>query len=102
MINFKRYPHINDLLEHYINEMGEETIRNLINTGISSAEEAELFSRFVWVVVEKVHNDEEQGNVVLGGSDNTEMLPDLSYEVTNYMKAIGYYSIWEKISEAEM
>jgi len=34
--------------------------------------------------------------IVSGGSDNTEMLPDLSYEVTNYMKAIGYYSIWEK------
>jgi len=99
MIKFERYSHINDLFECYINAFGDETMAKLMASGVASEEEAIAFSTFVWKMVEKINEDEENGVVVLGGADNTEMLPDLSYEVSQYMKQVGFYSAWERISD---
>ena len=40
--------------------------------------------------------------MVLGGAENTDMLPDLNYEISKYMKKVGFYAIWERISESNM
>ena len=61
-----------------------------------------MFSRFVWKMVERVNEDEYNGCIVLGRKDNTDMLPDLAYEMSRYMRQIGFYAIWESVSESEM
>lgn len=96
MIQFKRYPHIADLLEHYIEQQKRSDIGDIYKNGIKTEEDAELFCAFVWNVVENIHSDSESELMVLGSIDNTEMLPDLAYEITNHMKKEGYYATWEK------
>jgi hypothetical protein len=96
MIQFNRYPHIADLLEHYIEQEKRTDIDAIYKTGIKTEKDAELFCTFIWDVVENVHSDSESENIVLGNTDNTDMLPDLAYEITSHMKKAGYYSIWER------
>jgi len=102
MIKFDRYAHVNDLIKHYIVELGREDVNTLVEHDIKSAEEAATFCRFIWSMVEKINEDEENRISVLGSTDNTEMLPDISYEVTKLMKDAGHYSVWEQISNEEM
>ncbi len=102
MIKFERYIHINDLFEHYIKIFDGDAMAKLMVSGITSENEAILFSTFVWKMVEKINEDEENEVVVLGGADNTEMLPDLNYEVSQYMSQVGFYSVWERISDSNI
>ena len=102
MIRFKRYPHVNDLIEHYVDALGREDIRIIMENGIRSNEEARVFSKFIWSMAEQINEDQENGAIVLGSKDNTEMLPDISYEITKYMKDNGCYSIWLEVSSEEM
>lgn len=102
MIKFERYTHINDLIRHYINEVGNESISKIMETGVLTENDAVKFSEFLWRMVDKIHDDEEKRNIVLGSTDNTEMLPDLSYEISKYMKKSGFYSTWEKISKSNI
>lgn len=96
MFKFKRYPHIADLLQHYIEQKKRSDIEKIYNNGIISEQDAEEFCTFIWDVVESIHSDSESENLVLGNADNTDMLPDLAYEITNHMKISGFYPIWEK------
>lgn len=102
MVRFERYPHVNDLLSHYITTLNRNDVSEIIDSGIKSKEQAEAFSRFIWQMVEAINEDEENNVVVLGSSDNTEMLPDISYEITKLMKSNGFYSVWESVSREEM
>jgi hypothetical protein len=99
MIQFNRYPHINDLVSYYIAKVNDKKISEIYENGLKNEIEAEIFCKFIWLLVEHVHADEEAGNSVLGSVDNTEMLPDLSYEITNYMRKTGYYDVWSRVSE---
>ena len=45
--------------------------------------------------------DREADKEVLGSIDNTSMLPDLSYEIGNFMEEQSYYNVWENISDEE-
>lgn len=101
MIQCKRYPHIADLLEHYIAQKKRTDIDDIYKNGIKTEKDAELFCAFVWDVVENIHSDSESENPVLGNTDNTDMLPDLAYEITNHMKNAGYYTIWERTLNQE-
>jgi hypothetical protein len=100
MINFSRYPHINDLLQHYASEDGNNEILEILSTGIKSELEAKTFCTFVWKMVDQIHDDSETEKLVLGSRDNTDTLPDLAYEITKYMREVGYYSIWDQSSNA--
>ena len=100
MIKFERYSHINDLIEHYIKTFEDKTMEKIMEKGVASESDAVVFSTFVWKIVEQINEDEENGVVVLGGADNTEMLPDLNYEVSQYMKQVGFHSTWEKVSRS--
>jgi len=53
-------------------------------------------------MVERINRDEAEGTVVLGSADNTEMLPDLNYEVSKYLRSVGFYSVWERVSERHL
>ena len=102
MITFEQYPHIQDLILHYAHKFQRQDILDILTKGINNEKMADIFSRFIWQVAEAVNNDEENAIEVMGSLDNTEMLPDLSYETTKIMKSFGFYSIWEKVSEEEM
>jgi hypothetical protein len=101
MIKFNRYPHINSLLEYYIDKAQSVEIHNIYRSGISNETEAELFCNFIWRTVENIHEDSESEIVVLGNIDNTDMLPDLAYEITKYMRSVGYFSIWDHVSSLQ-
>lgn len=73
-----------------------------MESGITSREDAELLAKFIWEMVGQMNEDEEKGVEVLGSTDNSEMIPDISYELTKLMKKEGYYSVWEKISNEEI
>lgn len=96
MIRFERYPHINDLLAFYLDEADDQEIIRIFNNGITNETDAKLFCHFIWQTVDKIHDDEESSRLVLNRLDNTDMLPDLSYEITKYMRNTGYYNIWEE------
>lgn len=102
MIKFERYPHIQDLFEHYVERLGRGDVTVILKNGISSNEQAVVLSQFVWNMVEQLNKDEEEGVLVLGSKDNTDMIPDLSYEVTKHMKKAGYLSVWESVSAEHM
>lgn len=102
MIQFSRYPHVLALFTHYANEHNRDDILRLLEAGLNNNTDAETLSRFAWEMAAWINEDEEQGVEVLGSKDNTDMLPDLSYEMSLYMKDHGYYPIWERISNDEM
>jgi len=102
MIEFTKYPHVKDLIEHYLVSLSRSDIKNILNSGITNEQEAEVFCRFIWEMVGEMNEDEEKGIEVLGSSDNSEMIPDISYEVTKLMRSSGYFYVWEKISNEEI
>ena len=102
MVKFERYPHVNDLINHYISALNRPDIKDIIDNGILNNSQAEIFSRFIWNMVEAINEDEENNIIVMGSTDNTEMLPDVSYEITKLMRDCGFYSIWETVSKDEM
>lgn len=97
MIKFKRYAHIEDLLLHYAKTDKEKTIVKTLENGVDSEDSAEKFSLFIWRVADSIHNDNEV--VVLGSTNNLEMLPDLEYEISAYMRSVGFYDVWHRVSE---
>lgn len=99
MIYFDRYTHINDLLQFYLAETPNPEISRIMANDITNEKDAETFSLFVWGVVDKIHDDEEAGRLVLGRQSNTDMLPDLSYEITKYMRKSGFFNVWERVSD---
>ncbi len=96
MITFKRYPHIQDLIIHYANTLNEKSILKMMAAGISNTSEAEYFVKFIWLMVGQIAIDNKNNTVVLGTTDNTDLMYDLEYEISLYFANIGYDDIWEK------
>ncbi|MES2822947.1 MAG: hypothetical protein V4732_05050 [Pseudomonadota bacterium] len=101
MIVFDRYTHINDLIQFYLSESPNKNIERIIESGVTNTTDTELFSKFIWQLVENIHRAEEIAREVLGRTDNSDLLPDLSYEITKYMRKAGFYSVWERISNLD-
>jgi hypothetical protein len=101
VIYFDRYTHINELIQFYLNEAPNAEISRIMASDITTESDAEKFSHFIWEMVGKIHDDEDAERLVLGRPDNTDMLPDLSYEVTKYMRKSGFYNIWERVSDLD-
>ena len=99
MIKFNRYAHIEDLLLHYANLYKDDSIIKILESGVDSSDSAEKFSLFVWRVVDSIHDDHENEIEVMGSTNNLEMLPDLEYEISCYMRSVGFYDVWHKVSE---
>lgn len=102
MIQFLRYPHVHELFSHYIHVLDRSDIKGLLENDLHDESDAKLFSKFVWEMVCQMHEDEENGVEVLGSIDNSDMMPDISYEVTKLMREKGFYEIWNAISEEEI
>lgn len=99
MILTVRYPHVRELVSHYAQKLSDEIVLSILINGISTDKEAEHLSHFIWKMLDEMAKDREQGNVVLGGVDNSSMAPDISYEMDVLMAEAGFSSIWEKISD---
>lgn len=99
MIFATRYPHVRALVVHYATKLSDEPVLLMLNQGVNSRQDAEHLSHFVWKMLDEMAKDREEKNVVLGGTDNTSMVPDISYEMDILMEESGYRSIWQKISD---
>jgi Rod binding domain-containing protein len=96
---FSRYPHVKDLIIHYANFFSEDKIFQQQELGVLTPQDAEKFSLFIWKMVEQMRKDSEENIIVLGSTDNSEMLQDVYYEISSFMSECGFESIWEKVSE---
>ena len=99
MIEFLRYPHVGTLILHYANQLNETAILEIINFGVSSKNEAEDFSRFIWRMLDQMAIDIEQNKEVLGNVDNSSMIPDIDYEVSLYLADRGFGPIWDDVCD---
>ena len=102
MIEFERYPHIKDLMNYYVEDLQRKDIKEIMQLGVQSEEDATAFARFVWQMAGKMNLDEENEIVVLGAIDNSDMFPDLNYEISLYLRERGFYAVWERISNEEI
>jgi hypothetical protein len=101
MINFKRYPHVNDLLSYYAQDLGNQKVIKIIDTGVSNEHDAEVLSYFIWKMADKMSVDSNNSKIVLGSDNNSSMLPDVEYEITGYLEGEGYLYVWDRISDEE-
>ncbi|WP_370292291.1 hypothetical protein [Thalassolituus sp.] len=99
MILTVRYSHVRDLVYYYANKISDQKVLDILESGLKSEDDAKHFSYFIWKMIDMMAEDRENGIEVLGGSDNTSMLPDVSYELDVLMSDSGYSQIWEDISE---
>jgi hypothetical protein len=94
-----RYSHVRDLVFYYANQLSDQRVLDVLEDGLKSEDDAKYFSYFIWKMIDQMAEDRENGVEVLGGKDNTSMLPDVSYELDVLMSDSGYSQIWEKISD---
>ncbi|WP_444916315.1 hypothetical protein [Microbulbifer sp. JMSA003] len=99
MIEFKRYAHIEDLLLYYAKSYKDDSILKILKEGVNSTSEAEEFSLFIWWVVDSIHDDQENEIEIMSSAGNLEMLPDLEYEISDYMQSVGFYDVWCRVSK---
>jgi hypothetical protein len=98
MILTTRYSHVRALVLHYAKKLSDNLVVSILDHGVNSKEDAEHLSYFIWRMLDEMARDRDEGNIVLGGTDNTSMVPDVSYEMDILMEESGYGSIWERIS----
>ena len=67
----------------------------------SNESDTDKLSIFIWKMADKMSEDSNEGKLVSGEKDNTEMLPDVEYELTLYLSDRGYIEIWDRISDEE-
>ena len=101
VIKFKRYPHVEHLIRYYAQALSVDEIISILNLGVGSSAEAETFSRFIWKMLDAMSDDIESKVEVLGGTDNSSMIPDIDYEVSLYLSEAGYEEIWDRIADEE-
>lgn len=99
MIEFKRYPHVKDFIEYYANDLANHKIVELINTGINNCEDAKVFCKFIWDMADKMASDCDAGKEVHGQVENSDVLPDIHYEVTLYLHKLGFMDVWNNVSD---
>ena len=97
--DFKRYPHVRALIEHYADPVGDQNILNIIQIDRISKEDAYNFGRFIISMIEAMAEGIEKGVVVLGRVDNTDMIPDIDYEVSLFLANRGWGGIWDEICD---
>lgn len=97
--DFKRYPHVRALIEHYGEQSGDTKILSMLEKDSSSKEEAYQFGWFIVSMIDAMASDMQNGVFVLGGVDNTEMIPDIDYEVSLFLANRGWGGVWDEICD---
>jgi len=99
MILFSRYPHVKSLIEHYSSELNKPQIALILKSGITSESEAEVFAIFIWEMLDQMAKDTKNRVEVLGGIDNSGMIPDIDYEVSLYLSEAGFEEVWDRVCD---
>jgi len=99
MILTVRYSHVGDIVSYYANKLSDDIVLSILESGLHSESEAEHLSYFIWTMLDEMAKDRQEKNIVLGGTDNTSMAPDISYEMNVLMEESGFSSIWERVSD---
>ena len=94
---FNRYRHVEDLMAHYAKVLDRADISRMLQSGVATASEAESFSAFVWQMAGRMNQDAAAGIAVLGASDNTEMIPDVYFEIGEFMAQCGFEAVWLRV-----
>lgn len=101
MIRYSRYPHIKDLMEYYISALNRSDIESILLNGIKNENDAENLSKFIWQLLDQMSKDSNNEIETLGRTDNSDMIPDLEYEITLYIDEYGYINVWDRVSDEE-
>ena len=96
-----RYSHVKDLLDHYALDLDFADVTTILDNGVDNESDAELLCKFIWQMVVKMSEDCRLGRTVLGSIDNSDLLPDVAYEITSYLSKAGYIDIWDRVSNTE-
>ncbi|MES2826299.1 MAG: hypothetical protein V4732_22080 [Pseudomonadota bacterium] len=96
MIIFTRHPYVRDLIFHYANSLEDSRVLNILENGVTTEDEAIKFANFIWQMIDQMAIDCENNTQVLGRTDNSDMMPDLDYEVSLYLSNQGFDDIWDK------
>jgi hypothetical protein len=97
--DFKRYPHVRALIEHYAGQAKSSDMLNMLKMDSFSKEDAYRFGRFIVSMIDAMAADMQSGVAVLGGVDNTEMIPDIDYEVRLFLDDRGWDGVWDEICD---
>ncbi|WP_444914487.1 hypothetical protein [Microbulbifer sp. TRSA007] len=84
---------------YYVKSYKDDSILKILKEGVNSTSEAEEFSLFIWRVVDSIHDDQENEIEIMGSAGILEMLPDLEYEISDYMQSVGFYDVWCRVSK---
>lgn len=93
------YSHDRDLVFYYANQLSDQRVLDILKDGLKSEMMQKHFSYFIWKMIDKMAEDRENDVEVLGGKDNTSMLPDVSYELDALMSDREYSQVWEEVSD---
>ncbi|GAA6167878.1 hypothetical protein [Sessilibacter corallicola] len=99
MIEFKRYPHVKEIIEYYARKLDKSQVISFLESGIKSEKEAHQFSKFILLMIDSMAKDMQNNVSVLGSVDNTSMIPDIDYEVSLYLSNIGMEDIWDQVCD---
>lgn len=94
---FSRYPHVKELIDHYARVLHRPDVAQQQTTGVRTEHEAEQFSLFIWQMVQRMNQDDRNGVKVLGATNNTEMIQDVYYEVSEFMAECGFEDVWRRV-----
>ncbi len=97
MIEFMRFPHVGEIIDHYANSLDDKEILSLIKAGVKTRDDAYIFSKFVLRVIDCMASDMQKEVTVLGSVDNTSMIPDIDYEISLYLARKGMDDIWDEV-----
>ena len=99
MIIFDRYPHVRDLVIHYAGALNADDVLSIMGSGVETSEQALLLSHFIWDMIDEMAKDVELGLLVLGRSDNLDMIPDVDYEIGVYLSEQGFGVVWDNVCD---
>ena len=99
MIRFKKYPHVRELIIHYAHSLKENNILAIMNSGIKYEAEATKLAKFIWCMADQMAVGNQNNIVALGRTDNSDIMPDVDYEISSYFSDVGYESIWDKVCD---
>lgn len=83
---------------HYASYFQDTVIINIMDSHVDTEESAIALAKFIWRMADQMAIDSNNQNVVLGGVDNSDMLPDVVYELTLYLDRCGYSATWDAVS----
>lgn len=92
------YDYINDFLRYYASSLGHTEVIKILDSGISTEQDAKTFCEFIPVLLDQRLADEELGKVV-PVENGTGVILDLHYEAGSFVCDAGFESVWEAMIE---